>query len=85
VSAGWEFHASERVARFLAGLTVREETRLLDIFERMAKYPRLQPGDLSRIDAKGRPTWLRFADGFAIIFWIDDAQKEIRVTDVGFD
>ena len=85
MSAGWEFYASERVARFLAGLTAREEAKLLNIFERMARNPHLQPDDLPRTDAKGRRTWLRFTDGFAIIFWLDHAEKEVRVTDVGFD
>jgi hypothetical protein len=85
VSAGWEFYASERVTRFLAGLSAREEARLLGVFERMARYPHLQPGDLPRPDAKGRKTWLRFVDGFAIIFWLDDAEREVRVIDVGFD
>ncbi len=80
-----EFHASERVARFLAGLTARDEARLLDIFDRMARHSLLPPDDLSRIDAKGRRAWLRFSDGFAIIFGIDHAQKEVRVTDVGFE
>ena len=85
MSAGWEFHASERVARFLAGLTVREEAQLLRIFDRMARHPQLQPDDQPRIDAKGRRAWLRLTDGFAIIFWIDHAQKEVRVIDVGFE
>jgi hypothetical protein len=85
VSADWEFHASDRVARFLAGLTARDEARLLEIFERMARHPLLRPDDLPRIDAKRRRAWLRFSDGFAIIFWIDHAQKEVRVTDVGFE
>jgi hypothetical protein len=37
------------------------------------------------MDSKGRPHLLRFSGGYAIIFWMDHAEKEVRVIDVGFE
>lgn len=72
-------------SRFLARLPVREEARVLGIFEQMARHPMLLSGDIPRTDKKGRQEWLRFTDGFAVVFWIDHAEKEVRVSDVGFE
>lgn len=79
MSARWEFHTSERVARFSAGLTVRQEARLLAIFDQMARHPMVDADDIPQTDSKGRRQWLRFRDIFAITFWIDHAEKEVRV------
>jgi len=85
VSSEWDFHVSGRVTKFLARQNARDRIKLLKVFEAMAAHPLEAPNDMPRIDEKGRKHWLRFSDGFAIIFWIDHAQREIRVRDVGFE
>lgn len=85
MSGEWEFYTSERVARFLARLPLRTEARVLDIFDAMKRHPVVLPDDLPLVDAKGRPQWVRFRDGFAITFWLDQWEKQVRITDVGLE
>ena len=84
MSAAWEFHTSERVARFMARLPPRTEARLLDSFDAMKRQPAVAPDDLPLVDAKGRPQWVRFRDGFAT-FWLDTWEKQVRIIDVGLE
>ncbi len=82
---GWEFYTSGHVAKFLAVLPPRERVKLLGLFERMAAHPQVHSTDLPRVDAKGRRHWLRFGEGYAVIVWIDHAERGLRIAEVGFE
>ena len=71
--------------KFMAMLPANDRRNLLRLFEAMAAHPSARPTDQPRVDAKGRRYWLRFDEGFAVIFWIDHAEMELRITEVGFE
>ena len=83
MSERWEFHVSEHVARFAAGLPPRQEARLLAVFDELARRPAIDPEDRLLLDKKGRKQWQRFREDFVIVFWIDHAEREIRVSEAG--
>ncbi len=85
MSRAWQVHGSARVMAFLAAQSARDRGRLLALLEEMAARPEARSTDQPRKDDKGRTHWLRFQDGFAIIFWIDPWEKELRIVDVGFE
>lgn len=71
--------------RFIAAQSASDRRRLLQLLQNMADHPIGLPDDLPRKDAAGRTHWLRFRDGFTVIFWFDPAEKELRIIDIGFE
>lgn len=71
--------------RLVAAQSAADRRRLLELLQRMADHPVVRTDDLPRRDLNGRTLWLRFADGFAVIFWHDHSSKELRVLDIGFE
>jgi hypothetical protein len=83
--SGWEFHSSERVARFLTELTVRDEARLLRIF--LIGWRGIRSCSLTISRGMMRKGGRRGCDSRTAsrFFLIDHTQKEARAIDVGFE
>ena len=62
----------------------RTRRQLVDLLEAMRSHPALRDDDLPRYDSRGRLSHLRFVDGFAVLFWIDHAEKAVQVLEVGW-
>lgn len=84
MSDEWQLLLSARVMVFVLDQSPRTRRRLLELLEALRLHPVLRDDDLPRYDSRGRLNHLRFADDFAVLFWIDHAEKAVQVLEIGW-
>jgi hypothetical protein len=83
VSGDWHLLLSGRVMVFVLDRPLRERRRLIDILEGLVRHPAVHADDVPRHDSRGRLHHLRFVDGYAVLFWLDHAEKSVHVLEIG--
>jgi hypothetical protein len=67
--------------QFLHGRTRREQASLLSRFLHLRDYPE-NSTDVREIDRSGRLIRTSIHGKYAVSFWIDDADREVKVVEV---
>ena len=81
--SGYEVVFASPALEFFVGLSKRGQRKLLDRAHELAADPFLVP-DFRTQDSAGRDISHFMADGFVFDFWVDDAVRQVIVTDVDF-
>lgn len=69
------------VVEFLERLPARHRRRLRRAIESIHRDPR-GSSDTTETDETGRLVQIHIADDFALVYWIDDADRHIKVLDL---
>ncbi len=62
----------------LQTLPVTRRRRLLDHFRKIERFPSAH-SDYADTDAQGRRVDVSVTDGFAIYYWIDEADRQVKI------
>lgn len=79
--SGYRIHLSIEATAFVAGLPRREQRRVLDAAERIAKHP-FGPRGFRSIDSAGRVIENVTSGPHQFSFWVDHGAREIRITEI---
>ena len=66
------------IVSFLQGLPVGRRRSLLAHFRAIERYPSAH-SDYADTDAQGRRVEVSIALGFAVYYWIDDADQQVKI------
>ncbi len=83
MSQPWELMFSAKAVVFTETLPRRERKQLIALLERLGAHPVAASDDLPRQDGRGRSHYLRFVEGYAVLFWIDHAERVVNVMEIG--
>ncbi|HRG56870.1 MAG TPA: hypothetical protein PLG56_12565 [Lacunisphaera sp.] len=74
-------HLSLEAAAFLVSLPRRQQKRVLDLADQIARQP-FQIGDYQTADAEDRDVENLLLDEFLFSFWVDHATREVRISEI---
>ena len=74
-------HLSLEAAAFLVSLPRRQQKRVLDLADQIARQP-FQIGDYQTADAEDRDVENLLLDVFLFSFWVDHATLEVRISEI---
>ena len=80
-SSGYTSHFSSEAVSTILHLPGRKRFKVLDIADRIAAHP-IRIGDYPSTDATGRKVQNLMVDEFLFTYWIDDAAKQVRITEI---
>ena len=76
----YESFLSREAVAFVAHLPKRQQRRVLDLADQIAKQP-FQIGDYATVDVVGRRVENILLEGFLFSFWVDHATCEVRISE----
>ncbi len=68
-------------AKFIISLPKRKQRLALDLADLIARQP-FQISDYQTTDAVGRSTDNLLLDGYLFTYWVDHADREVRISDI---
>lgn len=77
----YESFLSREAVAFVTHLSKRQQRRVLDLADQIAKQP-FQIGDYPTVDAVGRRIENLLLEGFLFSFWVDHATCEVRISEI---
>lgn len=80
-SYGYRSHLSLEAAAFLVSLPKRQQKRVLNLADQIARQP-FQIGDYQTVDAEGRDVENLLLEIFLFSYWTDHASREVRITEI---
>ena len=80
-SSGYTSHFSSEAVATILHLPGRKRFKVLDIADRIAAHP-IRIGDYPSTDSTGRKVQNLMVDEFLFTYWIDDAAKQVRITEI---
>jgi hypothetical protein len=76
--SGYGYALGEEAVHAFTSLPPRQRRKLLLLLDSLARRPN-QPGDYQEAGASGRLYEVRLIDDQLLTWWIDHAEKEIRI------
>jgi hypothetical protein len=68
-------------AKFIVSLSRRRQRHVLNLADQIAHQP-FQISDYQTTDAAGRFTENLLVDGYLFTYWVDHAQREVRISEI---
>ena len=81
MTSRFAFSLSEQAIRAVIDADDVERRELLRLFETLCRDPGCRGADRV-IDAAGRANEVTYIEHFRVVYWPDDAVKEVRITDI---
>ena len=78
---GYTSHFSSEAVAAILQLPGRKRLKVLDIADRIAAHP-IWVGDYPSTDSSGREVQNLMVDDVLFTYWIDDAVKHVRITEI---
>lgn len=79
--ASYSSHLSRPAASFVISLPRRQQRLVLDLADQIARQP-FQVGDYRTKDATGREVENALLDAYVFTYWVDHADREVRITEI---
>lgn len=79
--SGYRSHLSLEAAAFLVSLTKRQQRRVLNLADQIARHP-FQIGDSQTVDAEGRTVENLLLEQYLFSYWTDHASREVRISEI---
>lgn len=77
----YESHLSLDAVAFVVALPKRKQRVVLDLADQIARHP-FQIGDFQTADSAGRTVENVLFEGYLFSFWLDDASREVRISEI---
>lgn len=78
---GYQSHLALEAVAFVVALPRREQRRVLDLADQIAKQP-FGIGDYRTVDAEGRTVENLLLENYHFSFWTDHGSREVRITEI---
>jgi mRNA-degrading endonuclease RelE of RelBE toxin-antitoxin system len=78
---GYEPVFAERAAEFILQLPRRRQRQVVALARQLAAHPRVR-SDYTLPDESGRSIDHLMIEDYVLAYWIDDAVREVRITDI---
>ncbi|WP_404423640.1 hypothetical protein [Nibricoccus sp. IMCC34717] len=74
-------HLSSEAVAVFSTLTKREQRKVLDYAERLARHP-FGVSDYQSTDSQGRALDNLLIDRYVFVYWLDHASREVRIIEI---